>query len=201
MDHDTPLTQLLMRVARGDRDADAALAEAVLARLEQIAAGELASRNHGGLHGLTIEPAMLAHDALLKLIEQPREFENRRHFFAYATQVMANAVISHLRKRNAAKRGGGMIAISLAGLSGDEVAAEELEEVPVALRELEALDQRKADLVGLRVFWGASMEEAAGLLGISMSTAERDWRFSRRWLAVRLQQGEPEGKDPATGPA
>jgi len=30
------------------------------------------------------------------------------------------------------------------------------------------------------------MEEAAELLDISLSTAERDWRFARCWLADRL---------------
>jgi DNA-directed RNA polymerase specialized sigma24 family protein len=30
------------------------------------------------------------------------------------------------------------------------------------------------------------MEEIADILEISLSTAERDWRFARRWLAARL---------------
>jgi RNA polymerase sigma factor (TIGR02999 family) len=190
-----PITLLLARAARGDRDVDAALALAVVERLEQIASREMAVRNNGGLHGLTIEPAMLAHDALLKILEQPQEFENRRHFFAYATQVMANAMISHLRRRNAAKRGGGQIAVTLSAVIDSDALDFELDEMPAALKELEALDRRKADLVGLRVFWGASMEEAAELLGVSLSSAERDWRFARRWLAARLSAAAADSSD------
>lgn len=197
MSEEKPITVLLARAARGDRDVDAALAAAVVERLEQIASREMAVRNNGGLHGLTIEPAMLAHDALLKILEQPQEFENRRHFFAYATQIMANAMISHLRRRNAAKRGGGQVAVTLTAVVDTDALDVGLDEMPAALRELESLDRRKADLVGLRVFWGASMEEAAALLGISLSSAERDWRFARRWLAARLGPAAPDGSDPA----
>lgn len=195
MSEEKPITLLLARAARGDRDVDAALALAVVERLEQIASREMAVRNNGGLHGLTIEPAMLAHDALLKILEQPQEFENRRHFFAYATQVMANAMISHLRRRNAAKRGGGQIAVTLSAVIDSDALDFELDEMPAALKELEALDRRKADLVGLRVFWGASMEEAAELLGVSLSSAERDWRFARRWLAARLSAAAADSSD------
>lgn len=195
MSEEKPITLLLARAARGDREVDDALAAAVVERLEQIASREMALRNNGGLHGLTIEPAMLAHDALLKILEQPQEFENRRHFFAYATQIMANAMISHLRRRNAAKRGGGQIAVTLSAVVDTDALDFELDEMPAALRELEALDQRKADLVGLRVFWGASMEEAAELLGVSLSSAERDWRFARRWLAARLSAAAADSSD------
>lgn len=195
MSEEKPITLLLARAARGDRDVDAALALAVVERLEQIASREMAVRNNGGLHGLTIEPAMLAHDALLKILEQPQEFENRRHFFAYATQIMANAMISHLRRRNAAKRGGGQIAVTLSAVIDSDALDFELDEMPAALKELEALDRRKADLVGLRVFWGASMEEAAELLGVSLSSAERDWRFARRWLAARLSAAAADSSD------
>lgn len=186
MSEQTPITELLARAARGDRDVDAALAAAVVVRLEQLAARAMAQHNHGSVDGLTIEPAMLAHDALLKILEQPREFENRRHFFAYATQIMVNALISHLRQRHAVKRGGGMDRITLSALIDDQSNALDFEHMPPALDALRAVDPRKADLVALRVFWGASMEEAAELLGISLSSAERDWRFARRWLAARL---------------
>ena len=183
---DAPITQLLDRAARGDRGADEALVAAVVGQLERIARGQLAAGNRGGLDGLTMEPQMVAHDALLKLIEQPVAFENRRHFFAYATQVMARAIIDYQRKRGAQKRGGDLQQVTLSWVA--DASDFDLLEIPEVLRELEALDPRKAELVGLRVFWGATMEEAAELLEISLSTAERDWRFARRWLAGRLTE-------------
>jgi RNA polymerase sigma factor (TIGR02999 family) len=129
---------------------------------------------------------MLAHDALLKILDRPLEFENRRHFFGYATRVMARALIDYQRRRNAQKRGGPQLKVTLAEIAEEGVF--DADDVPAALEELEALDPRKAELVGLRVFWGASMSEIADLLEISESTAERDWRFARRWLATRLSE-------------
>jgi len=183
---DQPITRLLAAAAEGHTRADDRLIHAVVGRLEQIAAREMAAGNRGGLDGLTLEPRMLAHDALLKILDRPLEFENRRHFFGYATRVMARALIDYQRRRNAQKRGGPQMKVTLAEIVEDDVF--DADDVPAALEELEALDPRKAELVGLRVFWGASMSEIADLLEISESTAERDWRFARRWLATRLSE-------------
>lgn len=181
---DNPITALLTDVARGDVGADERLAAAVLERLERIAARELAQRNRGNHDGLTLEPAVFAHDTLLRLLEGPIAFDNRRHFFAYATTAIVRSIIDYQRQRATQRRGGELIRVTLSGLAeGPDL---DLEAVPPVLEELERLDQRKADVVRLRVFWGASMEEIADSLGVSPSSVERDWRFARRWLAVRL---------------
>ncbi len=181
---ETAITQLLSQAAQGQAGAQDRLIAAVVQRLELMAGREMAAGNRGGLHGLTMEPRMLAHDALLKILERPLDFENRRHFFSYASKVMSRCLIDYQRKRLAQKRGGDRFQVTLSELSTD--ISFDLLDVPKVLKELEALDERKAELVGLRVFWGASMEEIADILDISLSTAERDWRFTRQWLARRL---------------
>jgi RNA polymerase sigma factor (TIGR02999 family) len=182
MDH--AITGLLRQMAEGG-DVAPQLVAAVIERLERIAHRELAARNHGGLDGLTLEPRIFAHDALLGLIDQCRPFDNRRHFFAYATQIMIRAIIDYRRGRKAQKRGGELVRVSLTEMHEHTV---EIEEVPPILSELDGLDQRKADIVRLRVFWGAGNEEIAELMGLSLSTIERDWRFTKRWLATRLRE-------------
>jgi DNA-directed RNA polymerase specialized sigma24 family protein len=54
--------------------------------------------------------------------------------------------------------------------------------VDEALIQLAALDARKAQLVELRYFAGLTTDQAAAVLGISPTTADRDWAFSRAWL-------------------
>jgi RNA polymerase sigma factor (TIGR02999 family) len=186
---DPSITMLLAKAARGDRASDERLIKAVVDQLEQIARRQMAAGNRGCLDGLTMEPRMVAHDALLKIFDQPIEFENRRHFFAYATSVMSRAIISYQRSRLAQKRGGDQqrLGLSLLTANGEM----DLLEIPEALEELRALDSRKAELVGLRVFFGADMPEIAETLGVSLSTAEREWRFARRWLAQRLTASTP----------
>ncbi|MEN1728241.1 MAG: ECF-type sigma factor, partial [Pseudomonadota bacterium] len=166
---ESPITQLLDEAAQGRAGAKDRLITAVVHRLEAMASREMAAGNRGGLDGLTMEPRMLAHDALLKILDRPLDFENRRHFFSYASKVMSRALIDYQRRRSAQKRGGDQLRVTLSDVSGES--AFNLSDVPGALEELKVLDERKAELVGLRVFWGASMEEIADILDISLSTA------------------------------
>jgi DNA-directed RNA polymerase specialized sigma24 family protein len=43
-------------------------------------------------------------------------------------------------------------------------------------------------LVKLRYFAGMTMREAAGVLEVSVRTAERYWRYTRAWLAEYMQK-------------
>ena len=61
--------------------------------------------------------------------------------------------------------------------------------VDEALRKLEAIDARKAQVVELRVFMGLSVEEAALVLGVSAETVKRDWRLAKHWLSRELSPG------------
>ena len=75
--------------------------------------------------------------------------------------------------------------VTLSGLG--DAQSFDIKRFPPILEELEALDPRQAEVVRLRVFWGATMEHIAEILDVSTRTAERDWRFARRWLAHRLR--------------
>ena len=57
-----------------------------------------------------------------------------------------------------------------------------------ALRQFEAEDPRKAELVKLRFFAGLTAEQASAALGISTSTAEKDWAYARSWLRVTIDR-------------
>ncbi|MEO1365909.1 MAG: ECF-type sigma factor, partial [Acidobacteriota bacterium] len=70
-----PITALLGGLSSGEPGAEERLAEAVVGRLERIAGREMARRNDGHLHGLTLEPRVLAHDALLKILRAEVSFD------------------------------------------------------------------------------------------------------------------------------
>ena len=55
-----------------------------------------------------------------------------------------------------------------------------------ALTTLEKLDPRQARTVELRFFGGLSLEEAAEVLHVSISTVRRDWRMAQAWLHQQL---------------
>ena len=56
-----------------------------------------------------------------------------------------------------------------------------------SLCKLAAEDPLKAQLVELRYFGGLTGDQAAEVLGISSSTADRHWTFARAWLQTEVR--------------
>ena len=58
-----------------------------------------------------------------------------------------------------------------------------------------AEDPRLAEIVMLRYYSGLTVEETAAVVGVSVSTLTRDWRYARAWLAAALgEAGAPGGE-------
>jgi RNA polymerase sigma factor (TIGR02999 family) len=56
-----------------------------------------------------------------------------------------------------------------------------------ALLRLETLDPRAARIVELRYFGGATEQETAEAVRVSVATVKRDWDFARTWLISQLK--------------
>lgn len=182
------VTLAIRRAAAGD---EAALEEVVTwayGHLERLAAAELRRDFGPGLDGVTLEPAALVNETFLKLLRAPLQFENRRHFYVFASTVLKRVLLDYHRRRGAARRGGEALRLTLSGLAGaaEPARAESSVALVTALEELAGLDERKAEVVTLRILWGLEMRAIADLVGVSLSTVEREWRFARAWLAERL---------------
>ena len=190
MVQDGHITQLLRAIDEGSNGAMDKLMEAVYADLERVAQRHMDQAFGPGLAGVTLEPAALVNESFMKLIKQRNAYDNRGQFFAIATKVMLRVLVDYQRRRSAAKRGGDRqrITLQLDGQPNRDTASRA--EMPIevgclvtALERLESLDPRKADVVKLRVVWGLEMREIAESLGVSLATIERDWSFSKAWLA------------------
>jgi RNA polymerase sigma factor (sigma-70 family) len=57
-----------------------------------------------------------------------------------------------------------------------------------ALKSLEQVDEQQSRLVELRFFGGLTTEEAAEVLGISRSTAKREWNVAKAWLSREMKR-------------
>ena len=55
-----------------------------------------------------------------------------------------------------------------------------------ALRKLAEDSPEKAEIVQLRFFAGLSHEEVAEILGVSIITVKRRWRYARVWLLQQI---------------
>jgi len=61
-----------------------------------------------------------------------------------------------------------------------------------ALGELAKFDVRKGQIVELRFFGGLSIEETAGVLGVSPGTVMRDWTLAKAWLRKEMSPKVPK---------
>ena len=68
----------------------------------------------------------------------------------------------------------------------NESSVDHLLAVDGALEKLSGQDKVKADLVKLRYFAGLTGKQAANVLGISHSTADRYWKYARCWLRYEI---------------
>jgi len=178
------VTALLGDWSRGNRTALSQLLPLVYAELRRVAARQL--RNERPDH--TLQPTALVHEAYIRLVDQRQvDWQNRAHFFGVAAQVMRRILVDHARRHGANKRGQGVRCVSMD--EAQDVAAPN--EIPVlaldhALDRLAKVDAELTRIVELRAFGGLTIEEAAHVLGVSPSTAKRDWRTAKAWLNREL---------------
>ena len=102
---------------------------------------------------------------------------------------MRRVLIESARSRGRLKRGGNLAKLELNDfLDSDEETTDldQLLDLERQLKELESESSELAELVKLRFFAGLSMQDVAHCLEVSLSTAERRWRFARAWLAERM---------------
>lgn len=174
----TDVTRLLLQWSSGDATAQAELMDSLYSELRIIAARHLANERQGEL-----QPSALVNEAYLRLIDLNRiQWQNRAHFLAMSAKIMRDVLIDEARKRNAAKRDGG-IQVTLSGLSaGDNDSSTNALMLHDLLERLADIDADRARLVELRFYGGLTIDETAEVMGISPATVKRSWEVSRGWL-------------------
>lgn len=178
------ITRILSAVEQGDPAAAAELLPLVYDELRRLAAQRLAHEKPGQ----TLQATALVHEAYLRLVGQQR-FDGRGHFFAAAAEAMRRILVDRARARQALKRGGDgqRIAVELDSLAS-RFSDTELIDTDAMLDDLASEDPDAAGLVRLHVFGGLSIEEAGHALGMSRTTAYRNWDYARAWLRETLQR-------------
>jgi RNA polymerase sigma factor (TIGR02999 family) len=175
---------LLLNWRRGDQAAAEKLLETIYDQLRRMAQRHMRDERRGH----TLQPTALVHELYLKLFQgEPVDWQNRAHFFAVAAQQLRRIVVNHARDRQAQKRGGKRLKVSLSEVNGlAQPQDQDLLELDEALSRLEEVDARAARVIELRFFAGLTEVEAAEALDISLATLKRDWAFGRAWLLRHL---------------
>jgi RNA polymerase sigma-70 factor (ECF subfamily) len=169
----------------------AALTSTFYEELRRIARGAFARERTGH----TLQPTAVVNEACMRLMANGLPDLPRDERLAIAGRVLRQVLVDHARSRGAAKRGGlrecdGNGACLRLDLDRDVLADQrtqiDFDAVHRAIERLRDLNTRQADVVELRVFSGLTMEQAAGVLGVSKRTAEADWTVARAWLRREL---------------
>lgn len=175
----TDVTELLSRWNSGDEVARESIVKAIYGELTNIATRHLADERHA----LELQPHALVHEAYLRMVDINRiDWRNRAHFLAMAARVMREVLIDQARRRNAAKRDGG-IRVTLSDVSGHtDDPHTDAQMLHAALEELAEVDPDRARLVELRFFGGLTIEETAEVMERSPASIKRHWQVARGWL-------------------
>ena len=198
------ITRLLDAAGDGADGAMDEVFEAVYPRLREIAQ----ARRRGWQGSQTMNTTALIHEAYVKVAGSGSgQYENRGHFFATTARAMRQVLINYAEKRSAQKRGGGAAEVTL--YEDDAVTDEAMDELLSlndALKKLEAMSARQAQVVECLFFAGLGVAETAEALEISPATVKRDWSTARAWLYREMRdervafflQALPRGKHAIT---
>jgi RNA polymerase sigma factor (TIGR02999 family) len=187
------ITRILSAIDAGDPHAAEQLLPLVYDELRRLAAQKLAQEKSGQ----TLEATALVHEAYLRLVAsvgresgEPERlvYRDRRHFFAAAASAMRRILIDQARRKQTEKHGGGRPLQELPDVAAPQP-SDEMLALNEALERLASEDPVKAGLVELRYFAGLTNDQAADVLGISPSTADRHWAYARAWLQTAVRGG------------
>ena len=178
------VTLILNALERGEDQAVDQLLPAVYQELRQLAAHKLAHERPGH----TLQATALVHEAYLRLVGSDNQnFRSSTYFFGAAAEAMRRILIENARRKKRLKHGGNH---QKADLTPEELAidspAEDILALDEALAELAKTDPDKAEIVKLRFFAGLTLAQAAQVLDISPTTANRHWVYAKAWLFRRI---------------
>jgi RNA polymerase sigma factor (TIGR02999 family) len=180
------VTRILSVIEEGDSSAAGQLLPLVYDELRRLAAQKLAHEKPGQ----TLQATALVHEAYLRLVDvdTDQHWNSRGHFFAAAAEAMRRILVERARRKKCVRHGGEWQRVEL-----DEadlvclLPPDELLLLHDALDRFAELDSAAAELVKVHCFAGLSVDEAAGALGMSRTTAYRHWTYARAWLFSQLR--------------
>ena len=175
------VSRILSAIEQGDAGDAEHLLPLVYKELRGLAAFKLSKEPPGQ----TLQATALVHEAYVRLVGDgaAKSWHGRGHFFAAAATAMRRILVERARRKKRLVHGGGR---KRQELDPERISAPEVDHeiiaLDTALAKLAERDPQKARLVELRYFAGLTGDQAAKILGISPSTADREWTFARAWL-------------------
>lgn len=181
---DHKVTQLLARIADGDGGATGELLNAAYADLRAMASAVFGNANAGH----TLQPTALVNEVCLRMLKTAKPgWNDRNHFFRAAAKAMRHVLTDYARAKNADRRGGGAMRVSLDSLNLEATAGlVNLLSLDETIEKLSQFDERIGQIFELRFLAGLTVEQTAAVAEMSPRAVEQDSRFIRAWLTREL---------------
>jgi len=178
------VTQLLGAWRSGDESALEQLTPLVYNELRRLAGRYMQSERAGH----TLQATAVVNEAFMRMVDMDVPWQSRAHFFAIAARLMRRILVDYAKAHRREKRGGKNTDLTLdEGLVADGMPDPDLVNLDEALRNLESVDERKAQVVELHYFGGLTYDEIAEALELSPATVHRDLRMAKAWLQNELE--------------
>lgn len=150
----------------------------------------MANRQRGRGPAVSISTTEVVHELFLRMSgESGPRFSHPLEFFSYAARAMRHLLLDLARNRSTQKGGGDLVRVALTDPLVGAVAVDpgKAIELDSALNALEADAPRALRVLELHYFAGLPLERVAEITGMSERTVDRDWRYARSFLALRMQ--------------
>lgn len=153
------------------------------------------ARLRDGGRNTVLDTTALVHETYLRLAKALQlPLPDRPRFFVYASRVMRSVIVDLVRARQAERRGGDAVHVTLTGALHEQLpdartghGREQVLQVHEALQQLAQVDARMAQVVEMRYFGGLTDAEIGESLGVTDRTVRRDWEQARLFLAEALK--------------
>lgn len=179
------VTEILQNWQNADNQAEKQLSPILYETMRRLSRRYISQEKDG----YTLQATDLVHEAYAMLVDSDIDWQNRQHFYAIAARTMRRILVNRAREKNAIKRGQAYQRVTFieseVSTASDSTDILQLNEV---IEQLEQMDERKAEIVQLYYFAGLTYREIALCLDISEATIDRELRFSKAWLASRMQE-------------
>lgn len=178
------VTQLISACRGDDPELLAQVFPLVYAELKQIAHRALLRASGNA----TLSTTALVNETYIKLVGNTNLAVNdRSHLLALCARAMRQIVVDRARRRQAEKRGGQQVMLSLSGVEASNTdRPETIVALDEALTMLNERDPRLVRLIEFRVFAGLDTRQIADLLNLTPRTIQLDWLRARAWVGQAL---------------
>lgn len=182
----SPITELLRLSQRGDSEAEQRLFRALFVELRKIAAAKMRCERTDH----TLQPTALVNEAYVRLTSnRDREYEDRAHFLAVASQMMHRVLVDHARAKNAGKRQGKLWRVDLSeAIPSNFSWSDDMLDFEMCLDRLAQFEPVGARVVEMRVFSGMTNDEIARVISKSTRMVKRYNRNATVWLLSELSK-------------